>query len=117
MSMRNDFSAGFRGIADRQCADIAYEDIDAAELGGRAVNPLLEGDGIGDIGRLAPGLDALRLQGRNDAVDLLLLSRANGDVGALASEHIRNRTTDSLASARHESVRALQSQIHGSLLG
>jgi hypothetical protein len=87
---------GFRGVTDRQRADVADEDIDSAEFGGRAIDPLLQRRGVGDVGRLTPSLDALALQRLDDAFDLLRLPRANRDIGAFGCEQIRDRPADSL---------------------
>ena len=93
------FFPALRGIADGQRADIADDGIDAAEFGGRAVDPALQGDGIADIDALPPGLHALGGQRAHHRADLGRVARADRDIGPFICKQLGDREANAFATA------------------
>src|SRR5216683_2753647 len=106
---------GLGRIADRERADIADDAIDAAEFGGRALDPTFQRYRISDVDALAPGLDALRGEPLDDLGDLIAVSGADRDISALSREEFGDRKANALAAAGDQYALSLQSEIHSRL--
>ena len=103
---------GLLRIADRQCAHVTDQGIDATQCGGAVVHPLGERLAIGHIQGTPECVHAHAFERRHGGRNFIGIARAYRHVRAFGGKALGGCAPDSFATAGDKNTFSLESEVH-----